>query len=127
MSNKPKQGTFCWNELMTQDVAGAKAFYTGLLGWESQELPMGDGMTYTIFKTADQDVAGMLQTPAGQEDMIPPHWLSYIAVDDIDSMTNKAESLGATIKVPVQTVEGMGCFSVMMDPTGAHFAFWEAM
>lgn len=26
-------GTFCWTDLGTTDVDGAKAFYTGLFGW----------------------------------------------------------------------------------------------
>jgi predicted enzyme related to lactoylglutathione lyase len=34
MANEaPKQGTFCWNELMTRDVERATKFYTDLIGW----------------------------------------------------------------------------------------------
>ena len=34
MSDKPAQGTFCWNELMTRDTDKAGKFYAELIGWE---------------------------------------------------------------------------------------------
>jgi len=121
-----KGGEFCWNELMTTDVAKAKVFYGDLLGWECHDMDMGE-MTYTVFKSGDKDIAGMLQTPTGQENSIPPHWMSYIAVDDIEKMTEKASALGASVQVPVQTIQGVGRFSVLLDPTGAHIALWESL
>ena len=36
----PDHGVFYWNELLTRDVAAAKAFYTDVLGWETEEMPM---------------------------------------------------------------------------------------
>ena len=30
-------GAFSWNELITSDVRAAKAFYTELFGWQTQE------------------------------------------------------------------------------------------
>jgi len=120
----PKAGEFCWNELMVADTSKAKDFYSGLLGWEANEIDMGD-MTYTIFKSGDKDVAGMLQIPQGQEQEIPPHWMSYILVDDLDAMIEKATGLGATVKMPATPVASMGRFTVLLDTTGAHIALWE--
>ena len=31
-------GAMCWNELLTRDVEGAKAFYSAVLGWEYRDL-----------------------------------------------------------------------------------------
>ena len=127
MSDKPTFGSFCWNELMTHNTAEAKRFYQALFGWESYDMPMADGMTYTIFKKGDADLAGLLQTPQGQEGIIPPHWMSYVNVEDIEASAAKAESLGASLKAPIQTIEGIGKFAIVMDPTGAHFAFWQSL
>src|ERR671924_16979 len=42
-------GTFSWADLGTTDPEGAKAFYTGLLGWEPEDNPIpGDGGVYTV-------------------------------------------------------------------------------
>ncbi len=32
-------GTFCWTDLTTPDQDVAKAFYSGLFGWESNDIP----------------------------------------------------------------------------------------
>jgi len=119
-----QQGEFCWNELMTPDASKAKEFYGDLLGWTSHDLDMGE-MTYTLFKSGDKDIGGMMQTPTGQEENIPPHWMSYIMVDDIDVMCEKAASLGASLEVPIQTIENTGRFCLLKDPTGAHIALWQ--
>jgi uncharacterized protein len=42
-------GTFCWADLGTSDAAAAKRFYAGLFGWTYQDMPMGDGASYTMF------------------------------------------------------------------------------
>jgi hypothetical protein len=34
-NNCPKTGEFSWNELVTQDVAASKKFYSGLFGWKT--------------------------------------------------------------------------------------------
>ena len=41
-------GTFNWNELMTHDVAKAKAFYGATLGWTFSDMPMQAGGVYTL-------------------------------------------------------------------------------
>jgi len=123
-NDKPAFGEFCWNELMTSDTRKAQAFYSSLLGWTTQEHDMGE-MTYTMFMAGDKSVGGMLQIPKDKRDKIPPHWMSYISVKDVEETLKKAKDLGAIIKVPVTSVEGMGRFIVIEDPSGAHIAFWQ--
>lgn len=127
MSNQiPEVGTFCWNELMTSDAGAAKEFYGSLFGWEVNEMDMGPAGTYTMFKQGDTDIGGMMQIPADQAQMIPPHWMSYIAVSDLDAMVEKAKSLGANV---LQTLDvgDFGRLAVIEDPTGAHFSFWQSL
>lgn len=119
-------GQFCWNELMTPDVKKAKEFYGALFGWQTIDYPM-EGMTYTMFKTADKDVGGMLQTPSGQEKQIPPHWMAYVSVENLDAAVKKAQDLGAKITVPATLVNDYGRFAVIQDPTGAHLALWQSL
>lgn len=128
MSNatQPQAGEFCWNELMTPDTKKAQEFYSSLLGWTTQEHAMGN-MTYTMFMSGDKGIAGMMQTPQDQATQIPPHWMSYICVADVEDTLEKAKSLGASVKVPVTPVPGMGRFIIIQDPTGAHIAFWQSV
>ncbi len=114
--------TFCWNELMTPDPEAAKRFYTQLLGWTTREMDMVEAGSYTIFVAGDKDVGGMMKTT---NDEIPPHWLSHVAVEDVDAATKKAEQLGAKLCVPPTDIPEVGRFSVITDPTGATIALFQ--
>ncbi|MEI8294959.1 MAG: VOC family protein [Alphaproteobacteria bacterium] len=123
-TQSPQAGQFCWNELLTPDTKKAKEFYGNLLGWIPQEKSVGD-MTYTTFMSQDKPVAGMLQCPEG-ESHIPPHWMSYIYVEDLQATLEKAKTLGADIVRPITVIEGMGSFAVIKDPTGAYISLWQS-
>lgn len=114
--------TFCWNELRTPDPEAAKRFYTQLLGWTTREMDMVEAGSYTIFVAGDKDVGGMMKTT---KEGIPPHWLSHVAVEDVDAATKKAEQLGAKTDVPPTDIPGTGRFSVITDPTGASIALFQ--
>src|SRR5215210_3251518 len=78
-------GTICWNELASKDVEAAKKFYTELLGWKLTE-SQAAGMNYTEIVVGDKHIGGMYQITAecGGGEM-PSHWMSYVAVDDVDA------------------------------------------
>ncbi len=114
---KSKPGTFCWNELMTRDTAAARGFYTSLLGWEASEMDMGQ-FTYTVFKKGDKDVCGMMAITSEMGD-VPPHWMSYIEVEDVDASAAKSTELGGKICCPPTDIPNVGRFVVITDPTGA--------
>ncbi len=123
MSEKQPYGTFCWNELMTGDVTKAKEFYTKLLGWEAAEMPMGD-FTYTVFKTGDTDAGGMMAITPEMGD-VPPHWMSYIKVEDVDATAAKVKELGGKIIVPPTEIPNVGHFCTLFDPTGPAISIFK--
>ncbi len=117
--NSQKSGFFSWNELMTTNVEGARAFYTGLLGWTAEDKPMPEmGMTYTLFKVGDTPVGGLMPMPAEAPDM-PPVWGSYVTVDDVDAAAKKARELGGSVYKEPTDIPGVGRFCVVGDPQGA--------
>lgn len=124
--NSPEFGKFCWNELLTNAPQKAKEFYSQLFGWQTHDMDMGE-CVYTIFKSADKDIGGMMQIPKGKEKDIPPHWMSYIQVEDLDGSVKQAEKLGASITVAAMDVGDFGRFAVLKDPTGAHIALWQSL
>lgn len=56
---------------------------------------------------------------------MPPAWLVYFLVDDLASSTQKAKSLGAQALMESTPIPGVGTFSLLVDPTGAHFALFK--
>jgi uncharacterized protein len=115
-------GFFSWNELMTTDVAGAKAFYGGLLGWTMEDKPMPEmGMTYTLVTVGQTPVGGIMPMPKEAGDM-PSVWGSYVTVADVDTSAQKAVELGGTIYKEPTDIPGVGRFCVVGDPQGAFLA-----
>jgi uncharacterized protein len=112
-------------ELHTKDVAKAKHFYASLFGWQLQDVPMpGGGGSYTLISVGEGTGGGMFQNP---DPNVPPHWLAYVGVDDVEAMTRRAKELGATVMQDVMQVGEYGKMSVLRDPTGAHVALWQAL
>ncbi|MFZ1072273.1 MAG: VOC family protein [Verrucomicrobiia bacterium] len=118
--NCPKIGEFSWNELVTQNVAASKKFYTGLFGWKTQ--PFGKGTDYTIFKQGKDMVAGLMKCP---KPGAPSHWLAYVTVADVDKTAQKAKKLGAEIVVPPFDVPTVGRIAVLVDPQGAAIGIFK--
>ncbi|HET9234968.1 MAG TPA: VOC family protein, partial [Candidatus Eisenbacteria bacterium] len=125
--SKHKPGMFCWIELATTDPAGAKRFYSELFGWAANDMPAGEGMTYTMLQLGGKDVGGLYRMqPEQEQGGVPPHWFTYVAVGSADDAAKKAASLGATVIMPPFDVLDVGRMAALQDPTGAHFAVWEA-
>jgi predicted enzyme related to lactoylglutathione lyase len=110
-------GAFSWCELLTTDVDAAKRFYGTLFGWTLEDVNM-TGTTYTLVKTGEQGIGGIMQTPR-QAAGAPPHWGAYVTVDDVDATAGKAVELGAKICVPPTDIPNVGRFCVLQDPQGA--------
>jgi uncharacterized protein len=114
-------GTFCWIDLGTTDVAGAKGFYGGLFGWEFEDLPADEG-TYTMCRLRGRDVAGIHEHTEDQG----TGWSSNISVDDLDRATSRARELGASVLAEPFDVPGAGRTFVLQDPSGAVVSLWQA-
>ena len=110
---------FCHVELNTTDVKKAKDFYGKLFNWKLEDIP-GD---YTMIGVGEGTGGGMMKNPIPGA---PSFWLSYVLVDDIESATKKAKSLGAQVMKDVTQVGEFGWLSIIADPTGAHLGLWKA-
>ncbi len=120
----PKHGEFCWSELGTTNVESCKTFYSELFGWKLQEnepmvCPDGGEMIYSeISVDGKKQFGGMFQM--GKEfGETPSHWMSYVAVDDVDASAEKVVELGGKVCVPPTDIPNTGRFCVINDPSGA--------
>ncbi len=115
-------GTVCWSELMTRDLDKVLAYYKDMCGWTIETVNMGEG-DYHICKVGDQMVAGVMDmTGMPGMDETPPHWLTYLAVDDVDAAVKKTESSGGQVYRAPFDIEGVGRIAILSDPGGAALA-----
>jgi hypothetical protein len=113
------QGAFSWNELMTSDPEAALAFYTALLGWNMQKMPMPGG-DYHVVRVGETSVGGvMAMPPDAKSGGMPPCWGSYVTVSDVDATARRAVELGGKVVHGPQDIPGVGRMAVIIDPQGA--------
>lgn len=129
----PKPGTFCWTEIASSDADKCMAFYTDVFGWEFQTGdPSNTGMDYREYTTpgGTYPAGGLYELtsemcPPGQP-LPPPHFMTYIAVDDVDENAKLATELGGTIIHGPMDVPNVGRMCVIKDPAGATFSTFRA-
>ncbi|MSO79318.1 MAG: VOC family protein [Acidimicrobiia bacterium] len=115
--NEP--GAFIWSEMYTKDPEAAKAFYTGLFGWNME---VNDGLGgYIELKVGDHTFGGMMEITA-EMGPIPPNWLVYFAVDDADAAVEAAKAAGGSAMMGPMDIPQVGRFAVLADGQGAVFA-----
>jgi predicted enzyme related to lactoylglutathione lyase len=120
-----KIGSFCWVELGTSDLKAAKAFYQPLFGWSVNDVPMGPDSVYSLFQIGGRDV-GAAYERSGEQKAIPPSWLLYVAVANVDASAEEVRKLQGTVLAPPFDVMEVGRMAPVQDPTGAHLALWQA-
>jgi predicted enzyme related to lactoylglutathione lyase len=116
-------GTFSWVDLQTSDPDAAKAFYSSLLGWDYEDIPIGDGAAYSMARLQDHSVAAI--GPLQGEGM-PSHWNCYVTVADVDASAARAAELGATLLAEPFDVFDAGRMAAFQDPQGAVLSIWQA-
>lgn len=114
-----EHGFFHWNELNTRDVEKAKKFYEKIIGWTFEGMPMQNG-TYWVAKVGDKMVGGVFDMNfIGLPKEVPEHWMSYLAVDDVDKRLAEAKKAGATVLREPFDVPGTGRIAILKEPGGA--------
>jgi uncharacterized protein len=107
------EGVPCWAELRTSDPGSAAAFYRELFGWQFDPV---EG----LFRRGGYAVAGVVTAAR-----YPAGWLTYLAGDDLDGLTELAvDSGGALVQAP-REVPARGRSAVLADPAGATFGIWQ--
>jgi uncharacterized protein len=119
-------GRFAWYELMTTDMAAAKAFYASVVGWSSQDASTSD-LAYAFFTIGGTSVGGLMDLPADARKMgATPRWMGYVGVNDVDVTSDRFRRLGGAVYVP-PTNSNIGRISVVADPQAATLALVKGL
>ena len=119
----PVPGRICWNEVLSTDDAAAQRFYSGMFGWSDEPKDLGPMGTYHVQMLGKAQAGGIMKNPMNGA---PSAWLCYFFVEDLTTATDKAKQLGATALMENQPIPEVGAFSMLIDPSGACFALFEA-
>jgi uncharacterized protein len=118
----PKTGTIGWHDLTVPNAEEVRDFYQAVVGWTVEGVDMGGYEDYSMIANGD-GVAGVCHA-RGTNANVPPQWLIYIYVDDVDASTAKAVELGGAVLDGPRDM-GYGRFAVIRDPAGAVCALFK--
>jgi uncharacterized protein len=115
-------GHFVWYELLTTDMAAAKAFYAKVVGWNARDAS-APGMAYTLLSVGETGVGGLMTLPdEARRTGAQPRWLGYVTVDDVDATVDRLRQLGGAVHIPPADIPGIGRFAMVADPQTATLA-----
>ncbi len=120
LSEQPLTGKFVWHDLLTDEPVAVRAFYSALFGWEYEDTTLpGRSGPYTLIKSGDRYLGGIVMLADPDENINYSRWLSYLSVDDVDKSTSAVQHAGGTILVPARDIGSFGRAAVVQDPQSA--------
>jgi len=121
---RPAVGTIGWVDLTVPDAEGLRDFYQRVAGWTSQPVPMGDYDDYVML-SGETGVAGVCHR-RGPNEALPPVWMIYIVVADLEASVGACRELGGEILVGPKGVGGDGArYAIIRDPEGAFCGLYQ--
>ncbi|TGG87442.1 MAG: VOC family protein [Aphanocapsa feldmannii 277cV] len=125
--DKHEPGMFSWADMGTTDPEGAKSFYTELLDLDVMDVPMGEGMSYSMLNRGGRNSCALYRMSPEMEKMSggQPFWLSYFTVESADETAGRIKEAGGSVTSGPFDVFSSGRMVVAHDPTGAMFSVWE--
>ena len=122
MSSTPRPGTISWQDLTVPDAEALRAFYAAVVGWDPEALNMGAYSDY-VMNADGNGVAGICHARGVNADL-PPVWLIYITVGDLDRSIEECQRRGGAL-IGAPRSYGGGRYCIIKDPAGACCALYQ--
>lgn len=119
-----REGTIGWIDLTVDNAEEIRQFYETVAGWKSEPVSLGDYDDFSMKPPGvDEPVAGICHARGQNRDM-PPQWMIYIVVPDLEQSILCCKELGGEILHRRDSESGQ--FAVIRDPGGAVAALYQA-
>lgn len=117
-------GRISWVDLSVDAADSTRDFYAQVVGWKPQEVNMGDYEDYNMLPEGGQEPAAGICHARGHNVGLPPVWIVYITVDNLDRSIASIRDLGGEI-IDVRRQDNGTGFCVFRDPAGAVAAVYQ--
>ncbi|WP_298444366.1 VOC family protein [uncultured Ferrimonas sp.] len=115
-------GDILWQDLTVNNADDVAEFYQQVVGWQKKPVSMGEYDDHGMM-VGDTMKAGVCHAKGSNAGM-PPQWLMYVAVADLDNSIATAQRLGGELIVPERAM-GKDRMAVIADPAGAVLALYQ--
>lgn len=124
---KPEAGSLSWFDLTVPNADDVKDFYSKVIGWKYEPVPMANG-EYNDYNMkapeSDLTVTGVCHSKGVNAD-IPAQWLLYFTVKDLDKCIEECNTNGGKVVAKPKNMSNYGRYCVIEDPAGAVCALFE--
>lgn len=117
-TERPLSGKVIWNELITEDLDGARRFYAGMFGWTFEEAQGATDGEYLVARLGEVYVAGLLAIEGHEDGHKISRWLPYVSVGRVDAALQRGLGAGASVAAAARDVP-LGRVAAIIDPQGA--------
>lgn len=124
MSDSSTVGKIGWVDMTTGDAAVVRDFYEAVVGWDSEDVSMGDYSDFSMLTPGSGDCVAGICHARGSNAELPPGWLIYITVADVDASAQACRDHGGRLLVEPRGLAG-GRFCVIEDPGGSVAALYQ--
>ncbi|RJP78832.1 MAG: VOC family protein [Candidatus Zixiibacteriota bacterium] len=111
-------------DLTVPQADRVRDFYAAVTGWQVQPVPMDGYDDYAMVPPETQQAVAGICHARGANAGLPPQWLIYITVADLDESLRRCRELGGEVVFGPRPL-GQGRFAVIRDPAGAVAAVYE--
>ncbi|HEX7182825.1 MAG TPA: VOC family protein [Thermoanaerobaculia bacterium] len=124
-TGKPEIGSIGWVDLTVENADKVRDFYKEVVGWGTTPVGMGEYSDYCMDEPGSgKSVAGVCHA-RGTNAGLPPQWLIYITVEDLDRSITRCTDLGGKVIAGPKGMGPQGRYCVIQDPAGAVAALFE--
>jgi len=117
-------GRIGWIDMTTADAPGVRDFYKAVVGWDTEDVDMDGYSDYVMKMPASGDgVAGVCHAKGSNTDL-PPGWLIYIIVENVEQSAAACIANGGKIVLEPRGLAG-GSFCVVEDPGESVAALYQ--
>lgn len=123
---KPEIGSISWMDLTVKNAPAIRDFYNKVVGWKSDPVSMGEYDDYCMnAPETGRVVAGVCHARGINADL-PPVWLVYITVANLETSMKHCVDEGGTVIAGPKSLGQNGRYCVIRDPAGAVAALHES-
>ncbi|TRX56359.1 VOC family protein [Thalassomonas sp. M1454] len=117
-------GDMAWLDLTVTNAEQVKDFYADVIGWQAEGCSMGDYEDFTMMSaTTGEAISGVCHAKGVNADL-PPVWMPYFLVADIDQSVNSVQAKGGELLTEIKSMGGEDKYVIIKDPAGAVCALY---
>ena len=119
-----KIGTMAWLDLSVNNAEVVKSFYQEVIGWKVDNISMGEYDDYAMLEPINSEAVAGVCHAQGENKDLPPAWLPYFLVADIEQSIAAVQAKGGTLMTEIKAM-GSDKYAVIKDPAGAVCAIYQ--